>query len=193
MSSRTVQSVSSVIMWPTRHLEWRRTWRPRPICIRRRHHRHRPTFLLPACDCDVHHRRVLAGSPCDVDLFPQPAPVSSTGQAQSRITPLAARAARTPRGRAGSPGRRPAMGYWSSLVSRPPTPTSRRSIVRAPCPPHAVPLRPASSNAASPSVPFASMAGHMQDGRKGSPWDGRIPGADGICLFEMPTGWTPGY
>jgi len=81
------------------------------------------------------------------------------------------------------------MVDWSSLVKRPPTPTSRQSTVRA----RVLHMTSRRARPASPSVPFASMAGHMQDGRKGSPCDGRIPGADGICLFEMPTGWTPGY
>jgi hypothetical protein len=136
------------------------------------------TLLLPACD--VHQRRVLAVrrrsvSATSVRVFNRPGttPCRAPGRGAAR-TP-------TPRGRAeteASDGRlvvtrqtavnlyggaRHRGGAW---LSRPP---SRRRRLDSALSAHRVSHMPSRrARPASPSVPFASMACQMQDGRKGS-------------------------
>jgi len=159
MSSRTGQSVSS-LMWPTRHLDWRRTWRLRQL------HTTAPSSPPPdfvtAClwrPPSASPRR--ATSICFRNQRPR---LQQAGhRAASRPWPRA-----RPGLREGEPRRRPAMVDWSSLVKRPPTPTSRQSTVRA----RVLHMTSRRARPASPSVPFASMPGQMQDGKE------RLPSAN---------------
>ena len=159
MSSRTGQSVSS-LMWPTRHLDWRRTWRLRQL------HTTAPSSPPPdfvtAClwrPPSASPRR--ATSICFRNQRPR---LQQAGhRAASRPWPRARRGLRE-----GEPRRRPAMVDWSSLVKRPPTPTSRQSTVRA----RVLHMTSRRARPASPSVPFASTPGQMQDGKE------RLPSAN---------------
>ena len=142
---------------------------------------------MPACDSVT--STIGASSPCGAICFRHQ--LQQAGhRAASRPWPRARRGLRE-----GEPRRRPAMVDWSSLVKRPPTPTSRQSTVRA----RVLHMTSRRARPASPSVPFASMPGQMQDGKerlpsaneegpKGVEARAERKGADGICLFEMPTG-----
>ncbi|KAG2616242.1 hypothetical protein PVAP13_3NG188770 [Panicum virgatum] len=114
------------------------------------------------CYCLPVASTIGESSPCDLDLFPQPASASSTGRAQSRVAPLAARAARTPRGRAAteaSDGRLVVTRQTAADADVPAEPCPR------PCPPHDVPPRPA-------SIPVGPLRLHAWSDAR---WKGKAP------------------